>query len=311
MFCNKCGNILSDDAKFCNRCGNSIEAMPSQPVYTQPTYTQPTYSQPTYAQPTTPVYSQYGQYPQYEPIITPQPNPNIPRHTISKKEYIKRYSHPNIKTINTVSFVASLVCLAVILFNFFYSYFGCSIFLKVPLTKTIFYFVAKAYVEDLDMQDYERNMRQTERDLRRSVSELKDELSYADVSRKQSKAIVNTAKNPSVNNVLTLVNTANDDDIEAIENTLKVYSIQAYITIFKNAAYISLALAILGFVFALCGVLAQKRSLITTGFVLSLIYSIIFGGWLQSILLVIGFVTVYVLNYLINKHYNNFQLGLE
>ncbi len=319
MFCSNCGNVLNDNAKFCNKCGAPTKAAPQQPVCTQPavspTVHQPPYTQQGYASPASPRYPQYTP-PVAQPTPPPQPNPNIPRHSISKKEYINRYSRPTIKTTDKAKFITSMVCLAIILFNFFFSYFGCSILSKVPLTKTIFYFVAKNEAEksdvDIDMEDYVLAARRSERELRRNASDLKDDLSNTKgVSRKQSKAIINAAKNLSVHNVLTLVNTIDDDELELIELYDDFDGIKDYIALFRAAAYISIVLFILGLAFTLTGALTQKRGFITTGFVFSLIYSILFGGWLQSILLVIGFVTVYVLTFLVDKHYKNFQLGIE
>lgn len=69
MFCEHCGNMLPDRAKFCDSCGAPVKKQePQQPIYESPSYEAPSYEAPSYPQP----------YNQVQPYDTPrQPRPSV------------------------------------------------------------------------------------------------------------------------------------------------------------------------------------------------------------------------------------------
>lgn len=85
MKCNKCGNIMPDDAVFCSICGEAIKEAEQAPVQEQPPVAPaaPVYEQQPPVAPVAPVYEQqpvnqgYQAPPVYEvpPVCNPQGQP--------------------------------------------------------------------------------------------------------------------------------------------------------------------------------------------------------------------------------------------
>ncbi len=311
------------------------------PVVETPVYAAPVAPQPTYTQPVQQPYYAQAQAPQYAPA---KPDPNIPRYTIGMKQYLKQYALPNVKNTGTFKLIMSFVCIAVLVFNFFFSYFGCSLYTWVPSTTVANYFFEKANhderIDELEAEFYDEeygiyeyydsfdefldengidkeydsyfdhieDTKDWEEEGEDYADEMKDELSdYSGDEKKLLKAKINYAETRSIHSYLTYIN-EHEDVYDEDYGDEDEFDLSDFV---KIAAYVSIAMAVVYGSLAICGLLMDKKGLTKSGFVFATIYAVLFGGILQTILLVAAFVGYFLIEKSVAKHYKNFQMGIE
>lgn len=165
MFCPNCGAELADDAKFCGRCGNQIETKPQVQPQEEPAElpVEPAFvaEQPVYAPPVA-----------EQPVFTaPQP---VAEQPLGRMKYISKRASGKVKAMCWVSWIACILCVAV-LFAGVYTAVATPI-LELPIIKTL-----ESAIPELDnaMDDLEEELKQGADQLKLSEQEfemVKDQL---------------------------------------------------------------------------------------------------------------------------------------
>lgn len=223
------------------------------------------------------------------------------------KKYIKDCTDERVKKLAFAQLVVSVICVLALLFSLFYTL-SISI-LNIPLTKIAIKSANEASPDDIGV-DYEAVFEE----LAISVEQFEETTNSADKSEienfetvagesldvfvKDCKAF---AKTPSVFNLFKIAAKYKALLVEQGEVP------QSSITVIVLAFWVIIILFLIGFIIAILGIWLKKQALVIIGHILSLIFAIIFGGVLPSILIFITFVVLSILLWLINKEFKEEQ----
>ncbi len=278
MFCNKCGNEIADGVKFCTSCGAPIEEA-AQTVNAE--------ANAGFEQPVPPIIQNVDNMAIFE------------RQTASKKDYLKKYAPQNIKQLNLVRIILSCVCVAALVFNLFYSL-SISI-VEIPIIKM---------VSDASGEDFVEQFEDAADDLDDVLDEY---VSPAEKKEFENKFDLDAdefiedfedlADTPSLIRFSKIV--SKYEDVIADNGSTDLDELDA----FNIAITIITICFLIGFLFALLGIIFAKQGLIITGHIFTLIFTMLFAGIIPTIITFALITALSVVLSMINRNYRKFKKG--
>ncbi len=328
MFCNKCGKQLSEGVRFCPACGNTVESANhnaaqavTEPEYGETTVLNADPFTSVIAEPAAPVnepiapaqvYNAPPVVPIYnEPIAQTAPsfNPSAPitdaNASISKCKYIKAHAPQNIKTLNLIRIILSVVCMLALVFNIFTSL--TESILDIPVVDAALEVSEEMIGEDIEdgldeaLDGLEAEVEKLEDYSDSEINDFEDEfdIDIDDFIDDSNKLI----KTPSIINLRSYFSEYReiDEEGDTINNLLSALDI---------AMYVFIGIFAFGFLFALFGVIFGNQGLVITGHVLGLLYAIIFAGIIPAALTFVTFLALSIIIGFVNGSYKRFKKGI-
>jgi len=292
MFCPQCGTVLPDQASFCSACGANLSATPIESAMPQ----------------------SYEQYPVNEAPTAQQPfhfsgdefKAAVQEKWSASKDFLSKFN-PNAggegegsapKTLfglsgnRLIAMILAIVCVLTLVISYF-SVLNKSIE-RIPIVSWILGDVAD------EIKDSRKEAKDMIEELEEELEDVEDDLSKKElkVAKKALKSIKQLTKAYSINNIKScakVMEEVADEDIEGIGFGSVMGSALDGLDVALNIISLPILISmLLSLVFSACGGFLKIKGLVITGMIFSIIYGLVFCGFIFLLLLIAAHVALYI-----------------